>query len=50
MLPAKWAPVLSTKLPEFKVLQAEVENDKWWVVLMLTKSVTKLEIRSEQEC
>lgn len=50
MLQAKWTPTLSTNLPELKVLQAEVGDDEWWMVLMLTKSVTKLEILLEQEC
>lgn len=50
MLQAKWAPVLSRNLPELKVLQADVGEDEWWMVLMLTKSITKLEIHLEQEC
>lgn len=29
MLQAKWAPILSMNLPEFKVLQAEAEDDEW---------------------
>lgn len=52
MLQTKRAPVACLKLLEFKVLQAEVPTESlpWWTMLMLTKSVTKVEIHLEQEC
>lgn len=52
MLQTKRAPVVSLNLLEFKVLQAEVPTESltWWMMLMLTKSVTKMEICLEQEC
>ena len=52
MLQTKQTPVASLKLLEFKVLQAEVQTESltWWMMLMFTKPVTKMETCFEQEC
>lgn len=52
ILRTKWAPIASLNLLEFKVLHTEVPTESltWQMMLMLTKSVTKVEICLEQEC
>lgn len=52
MLQTKRAPIASLNLLEFKVLQEEVPTESltWRMMLVLTKSVTKMEIHLEQEC